>query len=1004
MDTRSHPPGSRLSSARASLAWSRALKPVRPEPMSGPCRRVGVIALAVIAAALADPAISDTWKVNFSVAVPESALVVGWDCRPPDKACIAHVNLALDEPVWMSGEIGLPELPYVVRTVAVPLKADVQGPTVNLGKGIETTGVDLVGWGQISWPGGGPPSAYGGDEESGAYYPMPDEVEFDSSALKMEAWPQNPVELVATRTAGKYQLLTYRVSPVQWFPASGLIRFTPQIDVDLVVNGTQPALPSTYAEAMEIEDLRALVVNAANVWGVSTMIFDPEPDTRYLIITDDYKWSSSIARLARAGDLVKEFARLAQWKTQKGVKGTVVTITDIVGGRWGDFRTGASDLQEVIRNFLKFAHREWSTYWVLLGGNSDIVPTRDVAAAGTGRTEFFFRTANETPNENDKFTYHYDGSGTVRLHHNGAVRSNTLICALNSGKAYSRLTSGAPSSSSPGWIYTDSTYTDESFVGESNFIILRAPTDEISATDFYPVLYFTTIPTDLYYASLVGPDYDQPGKHDWDKNDNGLWGQYNGGAMGDVDGVSMTPTIAVGRAPVATTDEADHFVDKVLSYERYFGGSGDPDVGRRLLLTADDWYSLPGLEPSSTWPPPESRYFNNWGNTWAAIHLRGVPGRNLSQFRLYAWYSDTQWQEVPYNLDADSTHLGYYFCTNDRYSTPALSTVSGSGHTWQVARVTSYVIVYGPSDQVAPAKYFFDITSPEQSVTEKEQVRSLLASLAPELDTRKRLYRDYVDSPDYPAADLAGLSQAAVRDALNFGYNVVSLTGHGNMWGCCGVASSWVLGLTNYYRAGLVYADSCLTNEFNKPKSNGSMDDTVSELFLKNSYPGGACAYVGNTRYSWIGGGAVFERAFWQRLPGQRHLGQLHNSKSPFTGDLCQRWTNYSLNLLGDPETELWLGRASVLDVNHPLLVTADGTVRVFVSVGGEPMGRAVVCLTAPTGMFILTETDVGGMVNLTVHDVTAPATLTLVVTVPGYAPYQGTIEVVGPHRIRRRL
>jgi len=999
MDGRSLPPG-RLPTLAPIQSKSR----VR---LRTAIRHVAIAAAALALAGTLGAAVAvakqETWKISFTVSMPEGALAIEKDYRPPDNVCIYHARLALDEPVWLPEGLGLPQLPYVLRTVAVPVKADVQGPMVNVGQPLETTGIDFVGWGQHAWPGGGRRQALGGGGDDSAYYPIPDEVPLDSSALKMEAWPQDPVELIARENVGQYDLLTFRVSPVQWFPASSLLRFYTRIDVDLVVTGSQPPPPGSYAAAMAIDDLRARVVNPDNVLGRDPASFSPEADTRYLVITDDYKWSSSISREAHVGQLAKLFARLTEWKTQKGVKASVVTISDIVDGRWGDFVTGARDLQEVIRNFLKFANREWSTYWVLLGGDATIIPTRDVAAAAINGEGFFYRTSSERPSEGSSF--HYDAaSGTVRIRHEGYMDETMPICAFETGKCWHRLPTGtAPSSSNPGWAFTDADYADETNPAAGEFIILRAPAADISATEFYPIRYETTIPTDLYYASLIGPDYDQPDWHDWDKNGNWIYGQCNDAALGAVDGVSMMPTLAVGRAPVASEQDVEAFVSKARCYDSYCGWLW-PDFFRQLLLAADNWAKELPIERAPAQPPAELAYFSSDGSTTADLHLKGLPGTRLSELRLIAWDSDTDFWEVPFNLGADASNLGYYFCTNDRYDTASLWMFEGPGFPIVVAPLTRYVRVAGPPDRVRPAKYFFDKIGADSALTEKEEVRALLARVAPGMTATTRLYRDYLDAPDYPAPDLRPLSQSATRTALNAGQSLVSLSGHGNIGGCCGVDKDWVPNLTNQLAAGIVFADSCLTNEFNKPKPFGSMRDAVSELFLKNPH-GGAAAYIGYTRWGWMSEGAGYERLFWQRLATHRALGILHNSKSAATRLLAQRWTNFAINLLGDPEMQVWTGPPPRLGVAHGPYVPARGTIRVTVTgPGGEPIAYATACLTSRAGLFLLAATDTAGVVEFPAPDVPDGYRMTVTVTQSGYAPYQGTVTILGRATVRRRF
>ena len=78
---------------------------------------------------------------------------------------------------------------------------------------------------------------------------------------------------------------------------------------------------------------------------------------------------------------------------------------------------------------------------------------------------------------------------------------------------------------------------------------------------------------------------------------------------------------------------------------------------------------------------------------------------------------------------------------------------------------------------------------------EKEEVKNLFAAQLPAFTDRQRLYKDIFDMP--PAPDLQELSAMRMRNALDTGYNVVSLSGHGWWGGCCGLDVGYVPLLIN---------------------------------------------------------------------------------------------------------------------------------------------------------------------------------------------------------------
>jgi parallel beta-helix repeat protein len=156
-------------------------------------------------------------------------------------------------------------------------------------------------------------------------------------------------------------------------------------------------------------------------------------------------------------------------------------------------------------------------------------------------------------------------------------------------------------------------------------------------------------------------------------------------------------------------------------------------------------------------------------------------------------------------------------------------------------------------------------------------------------------------------------SQTAVVNALNSGTHIVNHDGHSNYRRVMGLYSSDVDALTNnqYF---LVYSMGCYSAAFDTATS-GTIE-AVAEHFIFE--PHGAFAYIGNTRYGWYcpashdGPGETYDRSFFSVLnSGTRNLGkalQLSKEQEP----LFDRWTYFTLNLLGDPETEI------VTAINNP--------------------------------------------------------------------------------------
>ncbi len=160
------------------------------------------------------------------------------------------------------------------------------------------------------------------------------------------------------------------VYPIQWHPAEGRLVLNELLTVRLVtredraagVDGFSTAIPGSPARRV----LDGLVVNPGDLDRPSggpaprrrTQL--PAGTHRYLIITSEAFEPS--------------FEPLADWKRKKGLSATIVTL------EWIGDQYAGRDGAESVRMFIRDAHAEWGTDWVLLGGDTDVVPHRTAFA------------------------------------------------------------------------------------------------------------------------------------------------------------------------------------------------------------------------------------------------------------------------------------------------------------------------------------------------------------------------------------------------------------------------------------------------------------------------------------------------------------------------------------------------------------------------------------------------------------------------------------------------
>jgi hypothetical protein len=161
------------------------------------------------------------------------------------------------------------------------------------------------------------------------------------------------------------------LSPVRWDPASGRLEAVTRMRVRLLLEPSdarplaRERVVSEWESAGDPLRPAALATRATPAGGrrmaqpfqatqIPSLMGSP---VEYLIITSD--------------EMESEFQRLADWKTESGVPAAVRTLSFI-----RQQYPGGADDQERIRSFIRDAYIRWGTKWVLLGGDTDVLPAR----------------------------------------------------------------------------------------------------------------------------------------------------------------------------------------------------------------------------------------------------------------------------------------------------------------------------------------------------------------------------------------------------------------------------------------------------------------------------------------------------------------------------------------------------------------------------------------------------------------------------------------------------
>jgi hypothetical protein len=795
------------------------------------------------------------------------------------------------------GEVGLP---------IAPLQPSRPG-SVSGREGPCTTAYSRPGEGERVYggQGGGPQD---GERPPVERFPSPPFV-LAKPELYAEAIERPSARLLQTAMEGPTPVATVELSPVG-LTADGNLEFRGEIDLCLryePAETQQSPLEGIISRAQaqrQVALTRRTVINPERVFDFSKDYPVLHQWTDYLVITDNQRWDAqSMTAIGPAGgDLVASFQRLVAWKKQRGLRVKLVTISDIIGNVHGDFRTGSRDLQEVIRNFLKMAVKKWGVAWVLLGGDTNIVPIRHVAGAREGHI------ARKTVTPPEKNTSYWTGSHLrIYAHSPGGwwnASADNLLVRPDTGLLIPYDAAGTSNATTRGWFFTtDNTYGTRSTTA-TDYVRVNGPAAEVNA-DLQFLYTWNLIPTDLYYSSLLGPGYNQPGQHDWDLLNNGVYGQH--AAASELDGINYTPSVSLGRAPVQTAAHVDAFVDKVIAYEKFErpdGSALENSWISRVVLASSNWGGRKWIGPTGPTPPiGNDQYLHVAGQNHTVIKLSEMPDWNWS---LLAYLSESDVRVLPYRTDAASSGRGWYFATgSDDLSPYGLQFPLPNGQLVDIPLPSEWIAVYGPAEELKPSGYILNNVQLDLSLSDQEQLRLQMRSEMPAYNLIQRLYEDREDMTPAQVAEapVQILTENTLRDALNAGPHIVSLSGHGNAGGCCNLGYGMADHLSNGFETFIAYADSCLTNQLD--------GDAVSEHLLRNAN-GGAVAYIGNTRFSWISVGDDFQRRFfheWKQLGGDAHLGLLCDTRAQLLNSIWwedDHWAVFSLNLLGDPEMPLW--------------------------------------------------------------------------------------------------
>jgi len=243
------------------------------------------------------------------------------------------------EDTFLQEIAGEPLMPYYPANILLPQGAVVKDIKVKFDTPVIQDGFELI-WGQY-------PCTFSG--------PQPQKVGPNPEIYNSSNWyPEKLFEVVGVSSFKGFQILNVNLYPLQYQPNAGKMKFYPKLTVE-VQFGKGPK-PKLYRG---LPDDKAAVAGIVDNTGTLSTYEDggtPLQTEEYIIIT-----SSS---------LTSTFQTLATWKAGF-VNGAAVYDTTYIYNNYSGV-----DNQEKIRNFIIDKYTNNGTLYVLLGGDTGVVPYR----------------------------------------------------------------------------------------------------------------------------------------------------------------------------------------------------------------------------------------------------------------------------------------------------------------------------------------------------------------------------------------------------------------------------------------------------------------------------------------------------------------------------------------------------------------------------------------------------------------------------------------------------
>jgi len=833
-------------------------------------------------------------------------------------------------------------------------------------------------------------------------------------------WPEVFTKVTMVRRTGGFAMAELEICPFRYHLPSGKLELIERLDLSLTYTQTGLKLEKPRS-AMALKHEQKFMER------VEKMVLNPEDVSLYQDLkkmeqlTDLTTYPQIDGVIITSASLASEFQRLATWRTMMGIQTRVVTVEDITEGTvpdtgeaefWytsGYFDGGTRDVQEAIRNFIKWASVNWLTDYILLGGDTEIIPCRQAIHSKVGSVNY--------GDINQSSIVQLGYSPMASTEEIGTSAANVLDniatvweCAQSDNDPWIKLEVGLHRPVNHVKLRWGNSY--------ANSYAIQVSHDGTTWTDVYTtssgsggyeVIHFNC--TSAAYVRLritSGTNFSLDtmriyGPHKSYSSES----RYSGTAYRINDTVTRIylSTRNMRPNPINSIDknlilirDGSH-AGTIIPYDE---GSDDMRLGWHFV---DDLVELP-----ATVKDVHTEFLEICGPVEYHDNTFVIKDDLYNYIPTDLYFSDisaAEYSSTNHDWDADGNEI-----YGERYNNE-LDGVNGIADIYVgrapvetpketdifIDKVIRYEKFQDKEGSLLPMDFAVSVllgsenwgsSSPgylDGSAQGKENIRRSFLDFDPSRWIFTRCYEDYGDVPtEDQTMDLKEASKEDILNAIMDGHNVVSLSSHGGVTYLCYLGSNDINDVVSH--PSIFFGNACITNKFDA--------EAFSEFAILNT-DGGAVAYVGNSLSGWTSDNHI-ELEFWERIVDSYRLGEMFNACKlvclSVSSWASYSWASYSLNLLGDPAMRVWSDRPKQLNVTHQKeICNGVQIIQATVTSGGHPVQGALVCITMEKILFVTKTTKASGVAYLIVPAL-SEGTMRITVSGKNLVPYLGSITI----------